>query len=192
MTEQNANAAGCLGRLLTFIGMIWIGLILLAGAGILSRLGMRGDLLATVVGTGIIPGLFLLGAGRVLRRRATAMGGEEGPQGSTPVPDQERRKDTAVRSIRLEPTPHPTPTPPIIPVPGAERTPPKPVQPRPKPVDPIVKARRDVAKSLDEVASRREDLSSPTQPTVERSARPKTSQELVDEARRRWGVDKPR
>jgi hypothetical protein len=201
MSEQNANAVGCLGRVLTFIGLVWIGLIVLGGIGILSRLGVRDTFIAGVVGTSIIPGLLFLASGRVLRRRAATMSGPEGQTSSTPVPDQElsKGKGKGVRSIRLEPTARPAPkpaTPPMpTPTPIPEPTPPRPAQQRPTPVDPIAKARRDVAKSLEEAVAGLEESTEPSQQpgsTGGKRTRPKTSQELVDEARRRWGVDKPR
>ena len=197
MSEQNANAVGCLGRMLTFVGLVWIGLIVLGGIGILSRLGVREPFIAGLVGTSIIPGLFFLASGRVLRRRAATMAEPEGQSASTPVPDQELSKSKGVKSIRLDPTARPTPsTPPMpIPVPIPEPTPPRPAQQRPRPVDPIAKARRDVAKSLEEAVAGLQEPSEPSQESGSiggKSPRPKTSQELVDEARRRWGVDKPR
>ena len=201
MSEQNANAVGCLGRVLTFIGLVWIGLIVLGGIGILSRLGVRDTFIAGVVGTSIIPGLLFLASGRVLRRRAATMSGPEGQTSSTPVPDQElsKGKGRGVSSIRLEPTARPAPkpaTPPMpTPTPIPEPTPPRPAQQRPTPVDPIAKARRDVAKSLEEAVAGLEESTEPSQQpgsTGGKRTRPKTSQELVDEARRRWGVDKPR
>ncbi|HVR77879.1 MAG TPA: hypothetical protein VMS99_05745 [Acidimicrobiia bacterium] len=201
MSEQNANAVGCLGRMLTFLGLVWIGLIVLGGIGILSRLGVREPFIAGLVGTSIIPGLLFLASGRVLRRRAATMAEPEGQTSSTPVPDQElsRSKGKGVRSIRLEPTARPAPkqsTPPMpIPTPTREPTPPRPAQQRPRPVDPIAKARRDVAKGLEEAVAGLEESTESSQQLGSiggKRPRPKTSQELVDEARRRWGVDKPR
>lgn len=199
MSEQNANAVGCLGRMLTFLGLVWIGLIVLGGIGILSRLGVREPFIAGLVGTSIIPGLFFLASGRVLRRRAATMASPEGQSASTPVPDQELSKGKGVKSIRLDPTARPAPKPATLPMPTPipipEPTPPRPAQQRPRPVDPVAKARRDVAKSLEEAVA---GLDDPTEPSKQlgsiggKSPRPKTSQELVDEARRRWGVDKPR
>ena len=194
MADQNLNFVGCLGRVLTFVGVVWIAIIVLGGVGLLSRAGAPGELLAGIAGVGIIPGLILLGLGRAIRRRARAMGGKSG---STPVPDQLHTESGRVPSIRLErtPTPTPTPSPTPIPVPPVERTPPKPVQPRPRPVDPIVKARRDVAKSVEGALSgleEPEESNRATETSGIGSDRPKTSQELVDEARRRWGGDKPR
>lgn len=201
MSEQNANAVGCLGRVLTFLGLVWIGLIVLGGIGILSRLGVRNEFIAGLVGSSIIPGLLFLASGRVLRRRAATMAGPEGQTSSTPVPDQElsKGKGRGVSSIRLEPTARPAPKPaaPPMPIPThfPEPSPPRPAQQKPRPVDPIAKARSDVAKSLEEAVAGLEESTEPSQPlgSIEgKRARPKTSQELVDEARRRWGVDKPR
>lgn len=201
MSEQNASAVGCLGRMLTFLGLVWIGLIVLGGIGILSRLGVREPFIAGLVGTSIIPGLLFLASGRVLRRRAATMSGPEGQSSSTPVPDQElsKGKGKGVRSIRLEPTARPAPKPatPPMPIPThfPEPTPPRPAQQRPRPVDPIAKARRDVAQSLEEAVAGLEESTEPSQQLGSiggKRPRPKTSQELVDEARRRWGVDKPR
>jgi len=189
MTDQNANAVGCLGRMLTFFGMVWIAIIVLGGIGVLSRLGMSGDFLAGFGGS-IIPALFLLGAGRALRRRATTM--SEQPE-SMPMPDVQSSEGRRVPSIRPEPS-APSPIPRPIPVPPPAATLPKTVQPRPRPVDPIAKARRDVAERLEEAVSGLEEPTRVPSPASidEKSSRPKTSQELVDEARKRWGVDKTR
>jgi hypothetical protein len=200
MADQNVNAVGCLGRVLTFFGVVWIAIIVLGGMGLLSDAGFSGEFLAGFGGS-IIPGLLLLGAGRALRRRAAAL---DDQSVSTPTPDQLHTEGSRVPSIRLEPTPAPprSPTPTTFPIPPTESTPPKPSAPKPpapkpRPVDPMVKTRGDVAKSIESALSGLEEASD--EPTREESApfgvepgRHKTSQELVDEARRRWGVDRPR
>ena len=205
MADQNVNAVGCLGRVLTFFGVVWIAIIVLGGMGLLSDAGFSGEFLAGFGGS-IIPGLLLLGAGRALRRRGAAM---DDQSASTPTPDQLHSEGSRVPSIRLEPTPAPprSPTPTTIPMPPTESTPPsrslprpsapKPPAPKPGPVDPMVKTRGDVAKSIESALSGLEEASD--EPAREESApfgvepgRHKTSPELVDEARRRWGVDRPR
>jgi hypothetical protein len=198
MADQNVNAVGCLGRVLTFFGVVWIAIIVLGGMGLLSDTGFSGEFLAGFGGS-IIPGLLLLGAGRALRRRAAAM---EDQSASTPTPDQLHTEGSRVPSIRLEPTPAPPrpPTPITFPLPPTESTPPKPSAPKPpakpRPVDPIVETRRDVAKSIESALSGLEEVSEePTRESTPFGVEPgrhKTSQELVDEARRRWGVDRPR
>lgn len=198
MADQNVNAVGCLGRVLTFFGLVWIAIIILGGMGLLSDAGFSGEFLAGFGGS-IIPGLLLLGAGRALRRRAVAM---DDQSAATPTPDQLHTEGSRVPSIRLEPTPAPPrpPTPITFPLPPTESAPPKPSAPKPpapKPraVDPIVE-RPDVAKSIESAVSGVEEASE--EPTREGTpfgvepGRHKTSQELVDEARRRWGVDRPR
>jgi hypothetical protein len=198
MADQNVNAVGCLGRVLTFFGVVWIAIIVLGGMGLLSDSGFSGEFLAGFGGS-IIPGLLLLGAGRALRRRAAAM---DDQSASTPTPDQLHTEGSRVPSIRLEPTPAPPrpPTPITFPLPPTESTPPKPSAPKPpakpRPVDPIVETRRDVAKSIESALSGLEEASEePTRESTPFGVEPgrhKTSQELVDEARRRWGVDRPR
>ena len=72
MADQSSNPVGCMGRALTFIGVFWIGIVVLAGLGLFSEFGFARGFLAGIGGS-IIPGLFLLAAGRALRRRARAM-----------------------------------------------------------------------------------------------------------------------
>ncbi|HEY4606472.1 MAG TPA: hypothetical protein VIH55_02400, partial [Acidimicrobiia bacterium] len=91
-----------------------------------------------------------------------------------------------VPSIRLEPTILPGTTPPPI---GDL---PKPtVKPPPRAPEPVVEARREVARSLDDLVSRSEERPAAADvSTSEPKPTRKTSQQLVDEARRRWGMDK--
>jgi hypothetical protein len=186
MADQNVTGAGCLGRALTVFGILWIGVIVLGGIGILSELGFRPDFLAGFGGS-IIPALVLLAAGRALRRRAATMNEEPEP---IPAPPPTAAGGSRVPSIRPEPTSIPTS------VATPSRDLPKPqVKPPPKPADSMTETRRDVARSLERAASKTEKTSeekSAAAPAEPKPARPKSSQELVEEARRRWGMDKPR
>jgi hypothetical protein len=192
MADRNLNPVGCLGRALTFLGIVWIGIIILGSIGLLSELGMTVDFLAGIGGS-IIPGLLLLAAGRGLRRRAKTMEGQPGPVTAPPQgSDPEKRVPTS----RSEPTTSPGSTtvltPPRLPSPEPLAHKPQ-VKPAPKPVAPV---RREVTRSLEKTISPLdEDLTDKvlqTPPVELEPPPPKTSRELVDEARKRWGGDKKR
>jgi type IV secretory pathway VirB10-like protein len=171
MADQNLNAVGCLGRALTLIGILWAGLVVLGGVGVLSELGMSGAFLAGFGGS-LIPALLLLAAGRALRRRATSIKDRTEPQqASTGAQDTGKR----VPTIQLEPRPTP------VPLPAPQPPPAKPTKPAPRPADPVTQA-DPAAETTPDAAPARS-----TSP-----ARPKTSQELLDEARKRWGGGKKR
>jgi hypothetical protein len=192
MDDRNLNPVGCLGRALTFLGIVWIGIIILGSIGLLSELGMTGDFLAGIGGS-IIPGLLLLAAGRGLRRRAKTMEGQPGP---VIAPPQGSDPGKRVATSRTEPTTSTGPATVLTPprVPTSEPLAPRPqVKPAPKPVVPT---RRDVTRSLEEaLPPLDQDLPEKTLQTSAMDLKPpppKTSRELVDEARKRWGGDKPR
>lgn len=192
MADRNVNPVGCLGRVLTLLGIVWIGIIILGSIGLFSEFGMTGDFLAGIGGS-IIPGLLLLAAGRGLRRRAKTMEGQPDPViAPPPGSDPAKRVPTSRSESTTSPGPITVLTPPRLPSP--EPPAPKPqVKPAPKPVAPI---RREAPRSLEEVIPPPdEDLKgkTPQSPPLElKPPPPKTSQELVDEARKRWGGDKKR
>jgi len=187
---------GCLGRALTILGIVWIGIIVLGGIGLLSDLEMTAGFLAGIGGS-IIPGLLLLTAGRALRRRAKTMEPQAGPvPGTTTQPQVPEKRVPTSRSespTSTGPTTIPNPLPPRLPAPQAPKPP---VKPAPVPVEPVPPSRRDVTRRLEEAIPPLDD--DPTDSTRQNYPMalepppPKTSQELIDEARKKWGRSKPR
>lgn len=182
MVDQNPNPVGCLGRVLTFIGLFWIGIVVFAGLGLLSEFGFARGFLAGVGGS-IIPGIFLLAAGRALRRRARAMEGET-PATVTPTgPTVPGKRVPTTRTER----PETIVTPPVLPG-QTPRT-----RPVPRQLDPLPPPPTTPTRSLEEVipppASEPEETAASPSPSPAKlpTARPKTSKELVEEAKQKWG-----
>jgi hypothetical protein len=182
MVDQSSNPVGCLGRVLTFIGVFWIGVVVLAGLGLFSEFGFARGFLAGIGGS-IIPGVFLLAAGRALRRRARAMG-EETPVIVTPTgPTPPGRRVPTTRTER----PETVVTPPVL-LGQTSRTRPVPRQQDPLPPPPSTPTR-----SLEDVIPPQESEPEETKPKPSPppvrlpTARPKTSRELVEEAKQKWG-----
>jgi hypothetical protein len=186
MTERNVtvDAAGCLGRALTVIGMIWIGFVVLGGIGLFSELGWSGGFAAGLGGS-IVPGLFLIFAGRALRRRSEARSpSPNAPAGTTPprlpgrttVPTSPRPAQKAPIPYKETALPPPTSVPPVT-----EQVEPV-ILPPPEPVHPAAETRDEKSRRLAEAFSRLEDAQDQKSPF-----RPKSSQEMIDEAKKRWG-----
>lgn len=179
MAEQNVNPVALLGRLLTFLGVVWFGIIVLGGIGLLSELGMSGDFLAGIGGS-IIPALILVAAGRALRRRAKATEGQNVP---VPVTSEPTVREKRVPTSRSE-TSTPIPTPPRLPEPGPTSSPPVPRQIEPLPPP-----------STKPVPEPKSPTPEPeTSPSIAAQVGPikkvgpaKTSKEMVEEAHKRWG-----
>jgi len=191
MADQNVNAVGCLGNILTTFGFLWIGFIVLVGMGVLSETGMSGGFAAGIGGS-ILPGLLLLAAGRAVRRRARTIEARTAPM---PTVDESTSEGRRVPSIRPEPLERPAPT--VTRVPNPIPNPPLPQadQPMPPRPEPVPKARRGPTRNVEETVSHGEGVppgDDSVGPKPDGASRPKTSQELVDEARRRWGGDRLR
>jgi hypothetical protein len=104
MAEQRIEPTGCLGRVFTLLGVIWIGVVVFAGVfGLRDSPGTLGALVGSTV-----PGLVFIAIGRVLSRRAA-----------------ERREAPALPQT----TPRPSASPP--PEPAAPRSQPSEVFPKP-------------------------------------------------------------
>jgi len=161
VADQNINPVGCLGRVLTILGTLWLGFLVLGGIGILSDVGISEGFFAGAFGSAI-PGVLFLWAGRALRRRARTMQTQIEPVAPPPMPPpapSERRVPTMrVESSQVESPPAPPPPTPV-------RTAPKPA---PSPNE---------TPSLEPI-----DLPPPLIPPE-----PKTSRQLIDEARKKWG-----
>jgi hypothetical protein len=181
MADQNPNPVGCLGRALTFIGVFWIGIVLLAGLGLFSEFGFARGFLAGIGGS-IIPGVFLLAAGRALRRRARAMG-EETPVIVTPTgPTTPGKRVPTTRTER----PETIVTPPVLP---GQTPPTRPVPRQLDPLPPPTTPTRNLEEVIPPPESEPEQTAARPAPPPTRlpAARPKTSRELVEEARQKWG-----
>jgi hypothetical protein len=162
--ELSTNPAGCLARVLTWIGVAWFLLIILAGMGVLSEFGISGEIIARLGGT-LVPALVLIAAGRALRRRARRQEeAEEGelrpdrPSGG-PQPDMEAPRPVLISS--------------------RETTPPEPVEERGR-------VARSLEAALAELETGESESPQPL-PIPEPPLPPRTSQEMIDEARRKWG-----
>ncbi len=166
MAEQNAtvDAAGCLGRVLTVVGTVWAVIAILASVGILNRFGLGSGFIATAAAS-LFPAFLLLAAGRALRRRSRATRVDQ------PAPTRagsKRVPSSRQTPAQQAPIPAPVPPKPAAPAPrtkpaaidGPGPTPPAAPTPSDAPADPL-----------------------PTAPI----GHPKTSGELIEEARRRWG-----
>lgn len=161
MADQNTNPVGCLGRVLTILGTLWLGFVVLAGLGVLSDVGISEGFFAGAFGSAI-PGVLLLWAGRVLRRRARTIEAQIEPVAPAPVPGPTEKRVPTIRieSMQTETPPAPSPPPPTV------------IKPAPKPV-PSPTETSAVAPA---------DLPPPLVPPE-----PKTSRQLIDEARKKWG-----
>ena len=193
MPDQNLNPMGCLGRALTFLGIVWIGIVILVSIGVVSDGAVGGGFLAGIGGS-IIPGLLLLAAGRGLRRRAKMMEGQPGPVPVAQPPVPEKRVPTS-RSEPGTATGPTVKTPPLLP--SSEPFPAPQAKPAPRPPEPALPARRDVTRRLEDVIPPLDDdladKANQSPPIDFKPPPPKTSQELIEEARKKWGRrDKPR
>lgn len=168
MTDREQNPAAALGRLMSWIGSIWLVFSVLWGLGALQALGLSGSI-ASGIGSTIFPALILLGVGRAVRRRARSV--------EDPVqPDVSRE---------------PVRTPPILPRTDTSYEPPRPTAPTtPKSPRPVAAAERAPDKPIEVVAGPGHETATPTEwdPAPGSSGPHKTSQELIEEARRRWGT----
>jgi hypothetical protein len=161
VADQNFNPVGCLGRVLTILGTLWLGFVVLAGLGVLSDVGVSEGFFAGAFGSAI-PGVLLLWAGRVLRRRARTMATQIETVAPAPVPDPTEKRVPTIRieSMQTETPPAPSPPPRTI------------IKPAAKPA----------ATSTEAPAVEPVDLPPPLVPPE-----PKTSRQLIDEARKKWG-----
>lgn len=174
MAGQSNNPVGCLGRVLTILGVVWFAIVVLGGIGVLSEVGLSEGFFAGAVGS-VIPAVLLLAAGRALRRRARTIDEQSRP---APVPTAPASGEKRVPTIRTE-EPAEVITPPILsdssppPTRTRPKTPSRPAQPVPAP---------EVVPDLETGSGSDTDLS-----PIPRPSSPKTSREMIDEARKKWG-----
>jgi len=190
MADQNVNPLALLGRLLTFLGVVWFGVIVLGGIGLLSELGMRGGFPAGVGGS-VIPALILLAAGRALRRRAKATEDQNSPV-PVPVPSEPTVSEKRVPTSRTQPY-TPVLTPPQLPETSPTPTPPvrrpTPSPPVPRQIDPLPPpSTTSVPEPKDPAPLPRKSPSIAAQVgQIKKAGQAKTSKEMVEEAHKRWG-----
>lgn len=170
MSDSEQNPASALGTVMSWIGSLWVVFAVLWGVGVIEALGVSGPI-ASGLGSTIFPALVLIGVGRLLRKRARV----EDVSASADVPPARLR------------------TPPILPKPQARfEVPPPIVLTAPKPPRTVVAPRTVVDKPVETVPARESsDDASPTremESATKPAGRPKTSQEMIEEARQRWGT----
>lgn len=167
MAEQNAtvDAAGCLGRVLTAVGTVWAVIAILASVGILNRFGLGSGFIATAAAS-LFPAFLLLAAGRALRRRSRVTRVDQ------PAPTRTGSKRVpSSRQTPAQQAPIPAPAPPKPAAAPAPRAKPAGIDiPEPTPPDTATPSEA----SADQL---------PAVPI----GHPKTSEELIEEARKRWG-----
>ena len=124
MADQNINPVGCLGRVLTILGTLWLGFLVLAGIGLVSDVGISEGFFAGAFGSAI-PGVLLLWAGRALRRRARTMERQIEPVAPAPAPGPTEKRVPTIRieSSQMEMPSAPKPPPPTTGQAGAKARP---------------------------------------------------------------------
>ena len=163
MADSEQSSAATLGTALSWVGYAWFVFAVLWAMGAPQGLGVSGEL-ASSIGSTIFPSIVLIGVGRALRRRARVV---ESPD-SFGTPPTVPRPDA---SYELTPPPAPAP-----PKPARTVAPPKKVVAAPTPV--VTAPEPGVEPPPSEEPG----------PVTKPAAPPKTSQELIEEARQRWGI----
>jgi hypothetical protein len=175
-----------LGRLLQFIGWLW-----LVGGFVLPALD-----LADIT---VFPGLILIFVARALRTQAA--------RNAPPEPDEVELVTEPERILntdrpRVEPKPSPKPSPQPVTIPLQTELSPKPTRPtsREGVIERIAAAGREVEADLTKPGPRKPDLTKPdlTKPdrdepdvTAPRGeTKPMSSEEMIAAAHRRWNADK--
>lgn len=168
LTDRESNPSATLGRILSWVGFLWFGFAILQGAGVLDALGLSGSIFSRIEST-VFPAIILIGVGRALRRRALA----------------------SEETIRPDVSRVPGATPPIIPGtrPRYDLPPPTtPTAPKPAP-RPVAPPKAVVVEPVEAVPrDDQAERSAPGQDPGSTPKPPKSSQELIEEARRRWGT----
>lgn len=168
MADGEQSSTATLGRILSWIGYLWLVFAVLWGLGIAEAVGLSGSF-ASSIGRSVFPAIILIGVGRVMRKRSEA-------DPNQPQPDVSRP---------------PAPTPPILPedrpvVSYPAPSPPAPPAPKPS-ARPAPQAKQPAVPSAESMAN---GVQSDEQPPADAGLplpNHKSSQELIDEARRRWG-----
>lgn len=164
MADSDQSPTAALGKVLSWIGYLWFLFAVLWGLGAVEALGVSGPV-ASFVGRTVLPAIVLIGVGRVLRKRARV-------DEDAIVPDTSRS---------------PLRTPPVLPRTEPSRSVVRPVpKPPPRPVAPPKKLVEEPVEVVTNTESG--DETSPVRELESSAGRHKTSQELIEEARQRWGT----
>jgi hypothetical protein len=168
MADGEQSSTAILGRILSWIGYLWVVFAVLWGIGVAEAIGISGSF-ASSIGRSVFPAIVLIVVGRVMRKR-------------TRVDPNDIQPDVA---------PGFGPTPPILP--GDEPSlylPPPIVQPAPRPPPRPAAIPKQAVPPPPESAS--VNVEPREEPMLQAEGVPpphhKTSQELIDEARHRWGT----
>jgi hypothetical protein len=194
--EQSATNGSRLGRILTIVGTIWVGVSVLSAMGLFATLGLGGVLPAGVVSS-IWPAFILIAMGRGITRQSRA--GKPGTTSRVPQPGT-TLTPPILRDYQAVPSRPPTPAPsapkPVAPSRPAAPPPvvaaPPPVVAAPPPVvappsstrEPVLDDFPETIESLPPTSLSPDPLDMP-----DSLPRPKTSKELIEEAKRRLSED---
>ena len=162
MTEEERAAANLsrIGRVLSTVGFVWLALVIVAGTGVLDGI----PFLEFFAGTFFFP-IALLFTSRVLRRRGRAQ-----QQGLPPTPVN---RPSSARAEPRRPAPRPATQSLEDAIGGLQ------VDERPSGEEPTARDR-----------SERERDPKPRLAETEQRSQPKTSAEMVEEARRKYSPDR--
>lgn len=179
MPEERGAAARIIGTILSIIGYLWLAFAVLTWVGAANLLGMSGGL-AAGMGSFAVPAIVLIAAGRAIRRRAAP--GPEPALTTAPPPVVASPPSTWYQPAPPAPAPAPPAPGPAAPVPPPPAPAPAPrltEAPAPVPVPAAGSDPTSPEPMADPSATRYEEL--PLE-----WVKPRTSGEMVAEARKRW------
>jgi hypothetical protein len=200
--QSSATNGGRLGRVLSVVGTVWVGVSVLSAMGLFTALGLGGVLPAGLVSS-IWPAFILIAVGRGISRQSRAAKPDSTsrtPQpGTTLTPPILRDPQTAAPPpyspapppYSPPPPPYSPPPPPYSPAPSLPKSaalPPRPAAPpRPTNIEPSSPstrepARDDFPETLEPMPST--SLSPDPLDMPDSLPRAKTSKELIEEAKR--------
>jgi hypothetical protein len=162
MADGEQSSTATLGRILSWIGYLWLVFAVLWGLGVAEAIGISGSF-ASSIGRSVFPAIILIGIGRVMRKRSAA-------DPNQPQPDVSRP---------------PGPTPPILPEDGPVFSY-QPPAPKP-PARPAPQAKQTALPAAESMTTGGQSYEPPPSAVAVPLPSHKSSQELIDEARRRWG-----
>jgi hypothetical protein len=194
--EQSVTNGSRLGRILSIVGTLWVGVSVLSAMGLFTALGLGGVLPAGVVSS-IWPAFILIAIGRGITRQSRA--GKPGTTSRAPQPGT-TLTPPMLRDYQ-EPSPPSTPAPsapkpvasprlaappPVVaaPPPVVAAPPPVVAAPPPSTREPVLDDFPETIESLPPTSLSPEPLDMP-----DSLPRPKTSKELIEEAKRRLSED---
>jgi hypothetical protein len=165
MADGEQSSTATLGRILSWIGYLWLVFSVLWGLGVAEAIGISGSF-ASTIGRSVFPAIILIGVGRVMRKR------------SQPAPDQPQP----------DVSPPLGPMPPILPDerPVLSYSPPTPPAPKPSP-RPTPQPVKPVVAPSESMTNAGQSAEPSSVDAVAPSPKPRSSQEMIDEARQRWG-----